>query len=89
VLEPAEVRIRVMSVRLGAAATFAIAVLYWLDGGGRSPIAYGLILARAFAAFQYPLRGAAAVAALVVGGYMPRLLRVRTCWRRSVSSPPR
>ena len=136
-LEPAEVRIRVMSVRLGAAATFAIAlaglfyyratpgglhrplmtalawcfmagsalllvapvrglvagrgrtaffvvwsavstgaiaVLYWLDGGGRSPIAYGLILALAFAAFQYPLRGAAAVAALVVGGYVAAAL---------------
>jgi hypothetical protein len=137
VLEPAEVRIRVVSVRLGAAATFAIAlagllyyratpsglnrplmralawafmagsalllvapvrglvagrgrtaffvvwsavstgaiaVLYWLDGGGRSPIAYGLILALAFAAFQYPLRGAAAVAALAVGGYVAAAL---------------
>jgi diguanylate cyclase (GGDEF)-like protein len=53
-----------------AASTAGIALFYWLDGGGRSPLAYGLVLALAFAGFLYPVRGAAAVAAVVIGAYL-------------------
>ena len=51
-------------------STCGIALLYHLDGGGRSPIAFGLVLALAFAALLYPLRGAIGVAALVIGAYL-------------------
>ena len=57
-------------VAWSALSTAGIALFYWLDGGGRSPIAYGLVLALAFAGFLYPVPGAAAVAVLVVGGYL-------------------
>ena len=53
-----------------ALSTGGIAFFYWLDGGGRSPIAFGLILALAFASFLYAVPGAAAVAMLVVGSYL-------------------
>jgi hypothetical protein len=47
-------------------STLGIALFFHLDGGGRSPIAYGLVLALAFAGLLYPLRGAIAVAALAL-----------------------
>jgi diguanylate cyclase (GGDEF)-like protein len=53
-----------------AVSTGGLELFYWLDGGGRSPIAFGLVLALAFAGFLYPVRGAAAVAAMVIGGYL-------------------
>jgi diguanylate cyclase (GGDEF)-like protein len=53
-----------------------IAVFFYLDGGGRSPVAFGFVLALAFAGLLYPLRGAIAVAALVEVSYaLPALLR--------------
>ncbi len=52
------------------ASAGGIALFYHLDGGGRSPIAFGLVLALAFAALLYPLRGAIGVAALVIGAYL-------------------
>jgi len=53
-----------------------ITVFFYLDGGGRSPIAFGFVLALAFSGLLYPLRGAIAVAALVEIGYaVPALLR--------------
>ncbi|MET0687144.1 MAG: GGDEF domain-containing protein [Solirubrobacteraceae bacterium] len=69
---------RLLQSRLGSAfwivwsavSTAGIACFYWLDGGGRSPLAYGLVLALAFAGFLYAVPGAAAVAALVVGSYL-------------------
>jgi diguanylate cyclase (GGDEF)-like protein len=53
-----------------AVSTTGIAVLFYLDGAGRSPLAFGFVLALAFAALLYPRRGAIAVAALVEGGYL-------------------
>ena len=61
---------QVFFVVWSAASTAGIALFYWLDGGGRSPIAFGLVLALAFAGFLYPMRGAAAVTALVIAGYL-------------------
>jgi diguanylate cyclase (GGDEF)-like protein len=51
-------------------STIGIAVFYHLDGGGRSPLAFGLILALAFSGLLYPLRGAVGVAALVICSYL-------------------
>ena len=51
-------------------STGGVAFFYHLDGGGRSPIAFGLVLALAFAALLYPLRGAIGVAALVIVTYL-------------------
>ncbi len=51
-------------------STLGIASFYHLDGGGRSPLAYGLILALAFSGLLYPLRGAVGVAALVICSYL-------------------
>jgi diguanylate cyclase (GGDEF)-like protein len=41
-----------------------------LDGAARSPLAFGLVLALAFSGLLYPLRGALAVAALVLCSYL-------------------
>jgi diguanylate cyclase (GGDEF)-like protein len=57
-------------VSWSAASTLGIALFFHLDGGGRSPIAYGLILALAFSGLLYPLRGAIAVAAMVICSYL-------------------
>ena len=57
-------------VAWSALSTAGILGFYWLDGGGRSPIAFGLVLALAFASFLYPVSGATAVALLVIGGYL-------------------
>jgi len=51
-------------------STLGIAVLHHLDGGGRSPIAFGLVLALAFSGLLYPLSGALGVAALVICSYL-------------------
>jgi diguanylate cyclase (GGDEF)-like protein len=51
-------------------STLGIALFYHLDGGGRSPLAFGLVLALAFSGLLYPLRGALGVAALVLGSYL-------------------
>jgi diguanylate cyclase (GGDEF)-like protein len=51
-------------------STLGIALFFHLDGGGRSPIAFGLVLALAFSGLLYPLRGAIAVAALVISSYL-------------------
>jgi diguanylate cyclase (GGDEF)-like protein len=51
-------------------STGGIAVLFYLDGAARSPIAFGFVLALAFAGLVFPLRGAIAVAALVEANYV-------------------
>jgi diguanylate cyclase (GGDEF)-like protein len=53
-----------------AVSTLGIAFFFHLDGGGRSPLAYGLILALAFSGLLYPLRGAIGVAVLVICSYL-------------------
>ena len=57
-----------------ALSTGGIAAIFYLDGAGRSPIAYGFVLALAFGGLLYPLRGAIAVAILVEGGYLLAVL---------------
>jgi diguanylate cyclase (GGDEF)-like protein len=52
------------------ASTLGIALFFHLDGGGRSPFAFGLVLALAFSGLLYPLRGAVGVAALVICSYL-------------------
>ena len=65
----------VFFVAWSVVSTGGIALFYHLDGGGRSPIAFGLVLALAFAGLLYPLRGAIGVAALVIGSYLTRRAR--------------
>ena len=60
----------VFFVTWSVVSTGGIALFFHLDGGGRSPLAYGLVLALAFAGLLYPLRGALAVAALVILSYL-------------------
>jgi diguanylate cyclase (GGDEF)-like protein len=60
----------VFFVSWSVASTFGIALFYHLDGGGRSPLAFGLVLALAFSGLLYPLRGALGVAALVICSYL-------------------
>jgi diguanylate cyclase (GGDEF)-like protein len=55
-------------------STLGISFFYHLDGGGRSPLAFGLILALAFSGLLYPLRGALGVAALVLVSYLAAAL---------------
>jgi diguanylate cyclase (GGDEF)-like protein len=57
-------------VTWSVASTLGIALFYHLDGGGRSPLAFGLVLALAFSGLLYPLGGALGVAALVLGSYL-------------------
>jgi diguanylate cyclase (GGDEF)-like protein len=57
-------------VTWSVASTLGISLFYHLDGGGRSPLAFGLILALAFSGLLYPLRGAVGVAALVLASYL-------------------
>ena len=51
-------------------STLGISLFYHLDGGGRSPLAFGLVLALAFSGLLFPLRGALGVAALVLGSHL-------------------